>query len=235
MENPPSSGKTSILVIDDEVQIRRFLRISLELHGYTIYEAADATEGIKQAIMENPSIIILDLGLPDEDGVTVLHRIREWSMVPIIILSVKNDELSIVNALESGADDYLTKPFKMRELLARIHVCLRRNYNPNQEPIFRSGELVVDLSNRLVTVQDKSVKLTATEYDLLKAFVRHSGKVLTHQQLLKEVWGTYSNEHTESLRVYVGHLRSKLEKDPKRPKLILTEPGVGYRLEILGE
>ncbi len=232
MENGPTSGKTSILVIDDEVQIRRFLKISLELQGYSIYEASDAKEGLKQTTMENPKLIILDLGLPDEDGMSVLQSIREWSLVPIIILSVKNDELSIVNALESGADDYLTKPFKMRELLARIHVCLRRNYNESQGSVFRNGELEVNLSNRVVTLQNKPIKLTATEYDLLQAFIRHSGKVLTHQQLLKMVWGAYYSEQTESLRVHIGHLRQKLEKDPKRPKLILTEPGVGYRMEI---
>lgn len=228
-----TSGKTSLLVIDDEIQIRRFLRISLELQGYSVYDAADGLEGVKQATMQNPNLIILDLGLPDQDGMAILRHIREWSLVPIIILSVKNDEMSIVNALESGADDYLTKPFKMRELLARIHVCLRRNYNASQEPIFRSGELAVDLSTRVVTVRDQPVKLTAIEYDLLKAFVRHSGKVLTHRQLLKEVWGAYSGEQTESLRVHVGHLRQKLEQDPKRPQLIVTEPGVGYRLDIL--
>ena len=223
--------RTKILVIDDEIQIRRLLRVSLESQGYDVEEASCGQEGIRLFSLVQPNLVLLDLGLPDIDGHQVLKGLRSMSSVPVIILSVRNDEQSIIQALDSGADDYLTKPFHVGELFARIRVVLRKAMPPDAVPVFEMGGLRVDLEARLVTIDRKEVKLTATEYDLLCAFVRHAGKILTHRQLLKEVWGGQSVEQNQYLRVYVGHLRQKIEPDPQKPKWILTEPGIGYRFK----
>lgn len=224
-----------ILAIDDEIQIQRFLKIALESHNYRVILASTAKEGLQLAALNKPEVVILDLGLPDQDGRDVLRDIRDWSQVPVIILSVRNDEETIISALDGGADDYITKPFTTGELLARIRVCLRRTQTTDQEAVFRSGELEVDLMAHNVSRRGELVKLTATEYNLLRFLIRHAGKVLTHRQILKEVWDPLSVDQAQYLRVYIAHLRQKLEKDPSHPMLILTEPGIGYRLQVLEE
>ena len=220
-----------ILVVDDEAPIRRYLRAALGAQGLTVYESATGMEALQAVLSHRPDIIILDLGLPDIDGIEVTRRLREWSQIPIIILSVREAEQDKIAALDAGADDYLTKPFGTGELLARMRVALRKqSINPG-EPIFRSGALTVDFSRRWVTMNEQEVQLTPTEYDLLKALVTHAGKVITHRQLLKQVWGEgYDDMHI--LRVNISNLRGKLEPDPSRPTYIHTEPGVGYRLKI---
>lgn len=225
-----SAIKSNVLVIDDELQIRRLLRACLEGDGYHVLEAATGQEGITQAAQHPPDVILLDLGLPDMDGVTVLKRLREWSRVPVVVLSVRDREEDKVAALDNGADDYVTKPFSTAELLARVRVAQRHTVPSTESPIFRSGDLEVDLTARLVKRNGREVKLTATEYSLLRLFVQHVGKVLTHRQILKEVWGPGYVEQTHYLRVYIAHLREKLENDASKPRLISTEPGVGYRL-----
>ena len=227
------STSLKILTIDDEAQIRKLLKISLECEQHQVLEAATGKAGLQIAATSPPDLILLDMGLPDMEGLEVLKRIRQWSQVPIIILSVRNDENSIISALDQGADDYLVKPFNINELSARIRVILRRSESSLQDPLFQSGALKVDLANRLVTLHDSPIKLTATEFDLLACLVRHSGKVLTHRHLLKEVWGPNAVEHTQYLRVYVQHLRQKIEAEPTLPKLLITEPGIGYRLNVL--
>ncbi len=227
------STPLKILTIDDEMQIRKLLKISLECEQYQVLEAASGKDGLQMAATQRPDLVLLDMGLPDLGGLIVLQRIRQWSSVPIIILSVQNDETSIISALDQGADDYLVKPFNTNELMARIRVALRRSENNNADPIFQSGPLRVDLAKRLVTVHDKPVKLTHTEFDLLICLIRHAGKVLTHRQILKEVWGPNAIEHTQYLRVYVQHLRQKIENQATLPRLLTTEPGIGYRLNIL--
>ncbi len=222
-----------ILVVDDEAAIRRFLKIILEADGHTFLEASSGQEGLVMAATHRPDLIVLDLGLPDLDGLVVLKRLREWSTVPVIVLTVKDSDTDKVALLDAGADDYLTKPFSTAELQARIRVAIRHTQPAPAEPIFRSGELEVDLSDREVRIRGKEVKLTATEYEILKILVLHAGKVVTQRQLLKDVWGPNAVEQTQYLRVYVGQLRKKLERDPSQPELILTEPGVGYRLKIL--
>ncbi|MBK8021572.1 MAG: response regulator [Chloroflexi bacterium] len=219
-----------VLVIDDEVQIRRFLRISLEANGYHAHEAVTGEEGISKSALLRPDVIILDMGLPDMDGLDVLRRIREWSKTPVIILSVRNTDSDKVMVLDAGADDYLTKPFSTDELMARIRVAVRHATPAETAPIFRAGDLQVDLTRRLVTFRGEPVKLTPTEYALLKLMIQHAGKVLTHRQILREVWGREYENETHYLRVYFAQLRQKIEADPARPTLILTEPGVGYRL-----
>jgi two-component system, OmpR family, KDP operon response regulator KdpE len=221
-----------VLVIDDEIQIRRLLRISLEANGYRVFEAADGQSGLAEAAQRRPEVVLLDLGLPDMDGVTVLKRLREWSQVPVIILSVRDREEDKVAALDQGADDYLTKPFGTAELLARLRVALRHSQPAADQAVFRSGTLEVDLRSRTVKVNNKPIKLTVTEYSLLQLFVRHAGKVLTHRQILKEVWGPNYVEQTHYLRVYMAHLREKIEANPSQPELLLTESGVGYRLVL---
>jgi two-component system KDP operon response regulator KdpE len=221
-----------VLVVDDERAIRRFLRAALNAHGYIIYEAANGQEALSAAAAERPDLVILDLGLPDIDGVEVTRQIREWSQLPIIILSVREQESDKVSALDAGADDYLTKPFSIGELMARIRVALRRSSQTVAEPVFTSGELQVNLSRRLVTVKSQEVSLTPTEYDLLRVLVQHPGKVLTHRQLLKIVWGDAYETETHMLRVNMSNLRRKIEPDPTRPRFIITEPGVGYRLRV---
>lgn len=222
--------KPSALVIDDEIQIRRLLRVCLEGNGYRVEEAATGQEGITLAAQHPPDIVLLDLGLPDLDGVTVLKRLREWSRVPVVVLSVREREDDKVAALDNGADDYVTKPFSTAELLARLRVAQRHASPAAESPTFRTGELEVDLTARVVKLKGRDVKLTATEYSLLRLFVQHAGKVLTHRQILKEVWGPNYVEQTHYLRVYIAHLREKLEADPSKPRLITTESGVGYRL-----
>jgi two-component system KDP operon response regulator KdpE len=223
-----------VLLIEDEPQMRRFLRTALESNDYRLVEAGTAREGLAHAAARNPDVILLDLGLPDRDGLEVARELREWSGTPIIVISARGQEADKVKALDLGADDYLTKPFGVEELLARIRVSLRHAARPPgavPEPIFESGELRVDLPNRRVWHADKEVHLTPTEYKLLVTLVRHAGKVLTHRMLLKEVWGPNYVNQAHYVRVYLAQLRQKIEADPARPRLLLTEPGVGYRLK----
>jgi two-component system, OmpR family, KDP operon response regulator KdpE len=223
-----------VLVIEDEPQMRRFLRAALESHGYRPVEAGTAREGLAQASGRTPDVILLDLGLPDGDGIDVTRRIREWSATPIIVLSARGREQDKVAALDAGADDYLTKPFSLDELLARLRVALRHVARPDggpAEPVFTVGDLRVDRERRQVLVAGVEVHLTPTQYKLLATLVRHAGRVRTHRQLLKEVWGPNAVEQTPYLRVYMTQLRHKLEKDPARPRYLTTEIGVGYRLQ----
>jgi two-component system KDP operon response regulator KdpE len=221
-----------ILVVEDETPIRKFLRISLESHGYRMQEAETAASALRIAAAEPPDAVILDLGLPDADGLDVIRRLREWSSVPIIVLSARGREADKIAALDGGADDYLTKPFGAGELLARLRVALRHAARSTQpeESIFQVGGLKVDQGARRVFVDDEEVRLTPTEYRLLTTLVRHVGKVVTHRQLLKEVWGPDSVEENQYLRVYLGQLRRKIEHDATRPRYLLTEAGIGYRL-----
>lgn len=221
-----------ILVVEDETPIRKFLRISLESHGYRMQEAETAASALRIAAAEPPDAVILDLGLPDADGLDVIRRLREWSSVPIIVLSARGREADKIAALDGGADDYLTKPFGAGELLARLRVALRHAARSTQpeESIFQVGGLKVDQGARRVFVDDEEVRLTPTEYRLLTTLVRHVGKVVTHRQLLKEVWGPDSVEENQYLRVYLGQLRRKIERDATRPRYLLTEAGIGYRL-----
>ena len=224
------AAKPMALVVDDEVQIRRLLRVCLESDGYRVHEASTGQEAITEAAQRKPDVVVLDLGLPDMDGVEVLKRLREWSRVPVLVLSVRDREEDKIAALDHGADDYVTKPFGAGELLARLRVA-RRHADPAPElSVFRSGALEVDLTARVVKVDSKEVKLTATEYSLLRLLVQHAGKVLTHRHILREVWGPNYAEQTHYLRVYMAHLREKLEREPGKPRLLITEPGVGYRL-----
>lgn len=224
--------KPVALVIDDEVQIRRLLRVVLESADYQVHEAETAAQGLTDAATRRPDVVLLDLGLPDSDGVNVLRRLREWSQVPVIVLSVRDDEEGKVAALDAGADDYVTKPFSSAELLARLRAAQRKTRPEEEISRFKSGDLIVDLTARVVTRAGHEVKLTATEYALLRLFVRHAGRVLTHRQILREIWGPKSEEHRQYLRVYVTHLRQKIERDPAAPELVKTEPGIGYRLQL---
>ena len=222
-----------VVVIEDEPQIRRFLRPTLTSQGYRVVEAASGEEGITQAATRQPDIVILDLGLPDTDGLEVIRRLREWTLVPIIVLSARGQERDKIAALDAGADDYVAKPFAVGELLARMRVALRHAAHAASESTdatFAMGNVRVDLARRRVFVGDTEVHLTRTEYKLFTTLVRHAGKVLTHRQLLVEVWGPPYADQTHYLRVYMGQLRHKLEADPARPRFLLTEPGVGYRL-----
>jgi two-component system, OmpR family, KDP operon response regulator KdpE len=222
-----------VLLIEDEDSMRRFLRPALAAQGYQVIEATTGDEGLRLAASHNPDLVMLDLGLPDIDGIEVTRRLREWTEAPIIVLSARGQEPDKVQALDAGADDYLTKPFGLQELLARIRVARRHALACEGDPgeaVFAAGPLQVDLARRRVLVDGREVRLTPTEYRLLVTLVRHAGKVLTHQQLLKEVWGPGRAGQTQYLHVYMGHLRSKLEADPARPRRLVTEPGVGYRL-----
>ncbi len=228
-----SDEKELILLIEDEPQMRRFLRITLQSQGYRLVEAATAQEGLTHATTRNPDVVLLDLGLPDLDGLEVTKRLREWTHIPIIIISAREQERDKVNALDAGADDYLTKPFNAGELLARIRVALRHaaKGRMDQEPVFVLQNLRVDFSQRRVFIDDREVHLTPIEYKLLSVLVRNAGKVITHNQLLKEVWGpAYVNE-VQYLRVYMTQLRHKLESDSARPRFLMNEPGIGYRLK----
>ena len=219
-----------VLIIDDEPQIRRLLALTLEANGYRTLSTDKGREGCLLAAQQRPALVLLDLGLPDVPGMEVLRRLREWSAVPIVILSVVDAEAEKVAALDLGADDFVTKPFHTGELLARLRVALRHAEKRPEEPVFRIGPVVVDLAERRVTVHSKPVPLTATEYALLRLFVRHAGKALTHRYILREVWGPGSEEQTHYLRVYMARLREKLEVEAGGPSLFTTESGVGYRL-----
>jgi two-component system KDP operon response regulator KdpE len=227
-----SASAPLLLLIEDEPQMRRFLRTALGAQDYRLVEATSAREGLALAASRNPDVILLDLGLPDRDGLDVTRELRGWSAVPIIVLSARGREQDKVAALDLGADDYLTKPFGVEELLARIRVALRHaaSRGAPPAPVFEAGELRVDLVRREVRRNGQEVHLTPTEYKLLTLMIRHAGKVLTHRQLLKEVWGVNYVGQSHYVRVYVAQLRQKLEADPSRPRLLLTEPGVGYRL-----
>jgi two-component system, OmpR family, KDP operon response regulator KdpE len=221
---------TRILVVDDEPQIRRAIRAGLHAHGFEVEQADTGESALDSIALRAPDVVILDLGLPDMQGIQVVREVREWSAVPIIILSVRGDERDKVLALDSGADDYVTKPFGMGELLARIRVALRHtSRQESREPILQFGELRIDFPRRLVTVAGREVHLTPTEFELLTELATNAGKVLTHQMLLARVWGPESAESTHYLRVYINQLRNKLESEPTRPRFIMTEPGVGYR------
>jgi two-component system, OmpR family, KDP operon response regulator KdpE len=226
--------KSIALIVDDEVQMRRLLRVVLESEGYEVHEAETGQQGLMQVAHRRPEVILLDLGLPDMDGLQVLQRLREWSQTPVLILSVRDDEQRKVEALDAGAEDYITKPFSTPELLARLRAAKRKTRAPDEEPVFTSDGLTVDLAARVVTRKGAEIKLTATEYALLRLFVRHAGRVLTHRHILREVWGPKSEDHRQYLRVYVTHLRQKIERDPTAPVLIKTESGIGYRFGIAG-
>lgn len=219
-----------VLIVDDESSIRRFLKASLQAHEYAVYEAETGEEALLSVQANRPDVVILDLGLPDLEGTEVTRRLRTWSAVPIIILSVREEEADKVAALDAGADDYLTKPFGVGELLARVRAALRRSGPADSRSVFSTGDLQVDLTRRLVQVCNEHVQLTPTEYDMLKALVAHAGKVLTHRQLLRLVWGAAYEDDLHLLRVHMSNLRSKVEPDPMRPRYLVTEPGVGYRL-----
>lgn len=218
------------LVIDDENSIRRLLKTALAAHGIEVAEASTGREGIALAIAVRPDFILLDLGLPDREGGAILKELRQWYRRPIVILSVRNQEEVIVDALDAGADDYLAKPFNVNELLARIRVAERRYAGEMAPPLFQFGSLAVDLARRQIRKEGKEIHLTATEYEVLRVLVNNHGRVLTHRQILREIWGPNSSDHVQYLRVYIGHLRQKLEEDPHNPRWIVTEPGVGYRL-----
>jgi two-component system KDP operon response regulator KdpE len=221
-----------VLVVDDERSIRRFLKASLGSQ-FAIFEATTGEEALAAVAADRPDVILLDLGLPDIDGVEVTRRLREWSQTPIIVISVREQEKDKIAALDAGADDYLTKPFGVGELMARLRAALRRSAQTETEPVFETGSLVVDLNQRQVSVNGQPVSLTPTEYDLLRTLVRHAGKVLTHDQLLRAVWGTAYESETHMLQVNISNLRRKIEPNPVRPSYIITEPGVGYRLKVL--
>lgn len=219
----------TILVIDDEAQIRKLLEIALEANEYRVLFAINGKEGITLAASHQPDLILLDLGLPDEDGQSILKKLREWFINPIIILSVKSTEEEIVKALDNGANDYMTKPFRTQELLARIRTALRSKTNTNNETVQVFGNCSIDFASRIVKANNEIVKLTATEYNLLALLIKNDGRVLTHQYILKEIWGQSYSEQTQYLRVFVAQLRKKIEEDANHPKFIITESGVGYR------
>ncbi len=222
-----------VVLIEDEPQIRRFLRATLTGQGYRLFEATTGADGVVEVGSRQPDVVIVDLGLPDMDGLEVIRRLREWTDVPVIVLSARGQERDKVTALDAGADDYVAKPFSAGELLARIRVALRHTAGASHEAdeaAFRVGELQVDLLHRRVFVGDQEVRLTPIEYKLLTTLVRNAGKVVTQQQLLREVWGPTHTDQAHYVRVYMAHLRHKLEAEPARPRYLLTEPGVGYRL-----
>jgi two-component system KDP operon response regulator KdpE len=223
-------GPKRVLVADDEPSIRRFLRTLLEAHQYSVQEARSAQEAIERTASFRPDVLVLDVGLPDMDGTEVVRVLREWSRVPILILSVRSAERDKIAALDNGADDYLTKPFGSGELLARIRACLRRSEQVGGEPVFKAGDLLVDLKRRRVEERHRDIQLTPTEYELLRCLVLNAGMVLTHRHLLRAVWGNISDQDVHLLRVNMSNLRRKIEPEPARPRYILTEPGVGYRL-----
>ncbi|HUI88679.1 MAG TPA: response regulator transcription factor [Anaerolineales bacterium] len=227
-----SDADLHILVVDDEPAIRRFLRASLGAHGYTITEAVSGEDALKAVATSHQDIVILDLGLPDMDGVEVTRQLREWTSIPIIILSVREHEKDKIAALDAGADDYLTKPFGIGELMARMRVALRKTAPETNEPVFESGDLIMDFAHREVKIKGQPVTLTPTEYDLLRTLVRHAGKVLIHRQLLRTVWGNAYENETHILQVNISNLRHKIEPDPFRPIYVVTEPGVGYRFKV---
>lgn len=219
-----------VLIVDDETSIRRYLRAALSAQGFVTYEAVNGQEAINAVLAHHPDIIILDLGLPDFDGIEVTRRLREWSQTPIIILSVREAENDKIAALDAGADDYLTKPFGTGELMARMRVAMRRLNGNSDEPILKVDDLQMDVSRRIVTVGEDQISLTPTEYEILRLLLQNAGKVITHRQLLKQVWGTTYESEMHILRVNISNLRRKIEPDPSRPHYLVTEAGVGYRL-----
>lgn len=230
-----SNTNPVIVVIEDDSQICRFLRTSLRVQGFQVIEAGTGERGLVEIGTRKPELVILDLGLPGMNGIEVIHKVREWSLVPIIVLSARSQESNKIAALDAGADDYLTKPFSIGELLARIRVPLRRAAQlagNGVETVFRVGDLQVDLSSRSVHIGEQEIQLTPIEYRLLVALIRHAGKVLTHRQLLMEVWGPAYVEHAHYVRIYMGQLRRKLEADPTHPSYLITEAGIGYRLKV---
>jgi two-component system KDP operon response regulator KdpE len=233
MNTNPKPNVMSALVIDDEAQMQRLISISLEANGFRVTTAGTGQAGLAIAAERRHDIILLDLGLPDLKGIAVLKQLREWTQTPVIILTVQDEEADKIEALDSGADDYITKPFNTGEMLARLRAALRRSEKGKvDEPVFRTGHLTVDLAFRRVTSNGENVKLTATEYALLHLFVQHAGKALTHRHILREVWGREHEEDTEYLRVYMTRLREKLETGPNKGSLFITEPGIGYRLKV---
>lgn len=226
------TGKVKLLVVEDEAPMRKFIRVAFDAQGFEVLETASGAEALTLVAMHNPDALLLDLGLPDLDGLAVVKRLREWSAVPIIVVSARGQEKDKIDALDLGADDYLTKPFGVGELLARVRAALRRAAPaPTEAALFLAGDVSVDLAKRLVTRMGVEMHLTPIEYKLLLTLIRHAGLVVTHRQLLKETWGAAYVEHSHYLRVYMSQLRHKLESDPARPQLILNEPGVGYRLK----
>src|ERR1700748_3809500 len=219
------------LIVDDEVQIRRLLRLVLEGENYKGHEAETGQLGLMEVATRKPDVVLLDLGLPDFEGLQILKRLREWSEVPVIVLTVRDDVEEKVAALDAGADDYITKPFSTPELLARLRAAQRKTRPSEEVSIFQNGDLIVDLTAHVVTRAGREIKLSATEYALLRLFVKHPGRVLTHRHILREIWGPKSEEHRQYLRVYVAHLPQKIETDPAAPKLIKTESGIGYRFQ----
>lgn len=226
------SDKSTALIIDDEIQIRRLLSIVLEAEGYRVLEAESGRQGLSDVALRRPDVVLLDLGLPDIDGMDLLKRLREWSRVPVLILSVRGGPEDKVAALDSGADDYVTKPFDSGELLARLRAVQRRAPLGSEDPYFQAGHLAIDFNARTVTVKSHEVKLTSTEYALLKVLAQHAGKVVTHKQLLREVWGPNAEEQSQYLRVYMNHLRKKIELPRAPNKLLKTEAGIGYRFVL---
>jgi two-component system KDP operon response regulator KdpE len=227
-----SDNSSRILVVDDEAPIRRFLHLTLTGQSYTVFEAATGQGALAAVVTHKPDVIFLDLGLPDIDGIEVIRLLREWTKLPIIVLSVRGAETDKIAALDAGADDYLTKPFGAGELLARLRTALRRTLQADNQPVFTAGELSVDLPKRQVTLSGEEVQLTPTEYDLLRLLVTHADRVITQRQLLREVWGNGYEMEYHILHVNVSNLRRKIEPDPARPRFIITEPGVGYRLKL---
>jgi two-component system KDP operon response regulator KdpE len=219
-----------VLIVDDEPAIMRFLRVTLTSQAYNVIEAVSGQEALSKAAADKPDIIVLDIGLPDINGIEVTRLLRQWTQIPIIILSVRGAESDKIAALDAGADDYLTKPFGVGELLARLRAALRRAAQTTSEPVFTSGSLKVDLERRLISVSGSEVQLTPTEYELLRVLITHAGKVLTHRFLLREVWGAEYGEEFHMLHVNISNLRRKIEPDSARPQFIITEPGIGYRL-----
>ncbi len=222
----------TVLVVEDDPAIHKFLRISLEVQGYRLIESKTAKDGLLQAATRNPNVIILDLGLPDMDGIEFTRQVRQWSSVPIIVVSARREEQDKVGALDAGADDYLTKPFSVSELQARLRAVLRRKTNGSEKesPILQVGDLSMDVAKHLVKRGDREIHLTPNEYRLLAFLMRNAGRVVTHHQLLKEIWGPDATEETHYLRVYVNQLRQKIEPNPTQPQYLLTEPGIGYRM-----
>lgn len=231
MEN----NKLKVLIIDDEPQIRRLLKMALEANEYKVFEAETGKDGLISITMNRPDVVLLDLGLPDNGGLSVLSQLREWSTIPVIVLTVQNEEQTKVTALDGGADDYITKPFNTGELLARIRVAIRRSSKTDESPIFKSGVLLVDQNTRIVKMRNVEVKLTATEYSILALMIKYAGRVLTHNFIIREIWGIHFPDNYQILRVHVAQLRKKMEENPSIPQILITEPGVGYRLRIIPE
>lgn len=230
MDNPI---KYKVLIIDDEQPIRRLLRINLEANDFRVFEEGTAREGLLAAAMVQPDVILLDLGLPDDNGLSALKSLREWSTVPVIVLTVRDEENIKIAALDSGADDYITKPFNSGELLARIRVAIRHSLKLDESPVFRTNGLELDMNSRIARLNGTEIKLTATEYSLLSLFARNAGKVLTHSFISQKIWNNPYASNAQILRVHVAQLRKKIEKDPSIPELLVTEPGVGYRLRVI--